>query len=177
MFQLNLSKLNLHNIINKSPSSTIYPYQKHEKDNRWIVKQLIVKDSTELALAMHRITLAFNSDSNSILKIKGYYIQSENPSLFNVYIKMPRMKANLEDFIAQYETKNELIPEEKIIEYLYTLLCGLDYLHQRKVAHANIKGSNILIDDDEQVKLSDAGSLKTLFQKEAIGKIGVLFLC
>lgn len=46
--------------------------------------------------------------------------------------------------------------------YLRQILEGLDYLHQRKVLHRDIKGSNILISDEGIVKLADFGASRKL---------------
>lgn len=64
------------------------------------------------------------------------------------------------------------LSEATIKSYAKQLLSGLDYLHENKVIHKDIKGANILVDTDGIVKLSDFGCSKliektlTLYLKE-----------
>jgi len=52
---------------------------------------------------------------------------------------------------------------EKLIQiYCRQILLGLEYLHSKEIAHRDIKGANILLDHNAQVKLSDFGASKKL---------------
>ncbi|XP_078180041.1 mitogen-activated protein kinase kinase kinase NPK1-like isoform X4 [Carex rostrata] len=51
-------------------------------------------------------------------------------------------------------------PEAVIRMYTKQLLQGLDYLHQNKIIHRDIKGANILVDNKGCIKLADFGASK-----------------
>ena len=51
---------------------------------------------------------------------------------------------------------------EVIRSYISQTLCGLTFLHDNNIMHRDIKGSNILVNDEGVVKLADFGASKKL---------------
>lgn len=63
--------------------------------------------------------------------------------------------------------------ENLIRTYTTQILEGLEYLHANNVVHRDIKGANILVDNDGMCKLADFGSAKKIagFGKERYASI------
>lgn len=53
---------------------------------------------------------------------------------------------------------------EKVVrKYTKDILKGLEYLHVNNIIHRDIKGANILVDNNGNCKLADFGSAKEIF--------------
>jgi serine/threonine-protein kinase len=60
-----------------------------------------------------------------------------------------------EDF--QMEKTSRIIQPEKVIEYGTQILSGLSYLHHNGIVHRDIKPFNILVTDEDTIKICDFG--------------------
>ena len=54
------------------------------------------------------------------------------------------------------------LPERTIQSYTFQLLDSLKYIHAKNIVHRDIKGQNILVTRDDQIKLIDFGCGKRL---------------
>ena len=69
---------------------------------------------------------------------------------------------SLEKFIENYNLGKKHIPMEKIKKLTKQILVGINYCHKKNIVHRDLKPDNILMTDDEQIKICDFGSSKNL---------------
>ena len=76
------------------------------------------------------------------------------------FIVMEYLCNNLGDMIGEnfaVEDSSRIIQPEKVIEYGQQILAGLSYLHHNGIVHRDIKPYNILITDEDTIKICDFG--------------------
>ena len=140
---------------------------------------LIEKDNKYYALKKYLFKLTkeeienYNEIINTIPKINNkyiikYYDTYEDNNSFNVVMEYVS-DCNLKKFIKNY--KNQLIPENIIKNIIIQICEGLKVLHKNGIIHRDLTPENILIDDDNNIKICDFGfSKKTEYSKSIIGK-------
>lgn len=134
----------------------VFPYQKNAEDTRWVVKCIHAQNFRKFMRTLQEVVIGFSLDHPALLPNKGFYAEQEKPT-YKVYVKLPRMKMTMMDLLLQQQKTGQVLSEAQILSYFHTLISGLEYLHSRQIAHRDIKLSNLLLDYNDQVKLSDVG--------------------
>jgi len=164
MFQVNQAKFKGAAPLDKNINGKVFPYQKDDSDYRWAVKHIETNDSKTFLKNVQHIILAFNCNHPAILPISGFNIEEDvqdDTFYWNIYIKMHRMSGSVKDLMKEHIENNTFVLEEDLIKYMYNLSSGLEYLHSRKIPHGNIKPTNILVDFEGKLRLSDIGMIKS----------------
>ncbi len=61
------------------------------------------------------------------------------------------------DLTGLMDTPSVKFTEPQVKNYAHQLLSGLEYCHERDMLHRDIKGSNLLIDNQGNLKIADFG--------------------
>ncbi|CAD8166494.1 unnamed protein product [Paramecium pentaurelia] len=156
--------------------------QEQEKQISWTEGEMIGQG------AFGRVILGMNRVSGQIMAVKQVFIKNGDENKVQSIQREIEILSKLQHpHIVRYygsETKNDQLnifleyvsggsvltmikrfgkfKESLIKVYLKQILLGLNYLHTKGVIHRDIKGANILINQNGQVKLADFGSGKQL---------------
>ena len=95
----------------------------------------------------------------NVIQLKGIFI-SKNKNLF--IITEFTDDGNLQMKLEQQIENKEHFSEEQIIDWFTQICLGLEYIHNEKIIHRNIKPSNIFCMKNGIVKLGDFGLAKML---------------
>jgi len=166
MFSLNKEKIQESKKIGSGRFSTVFPYQKEATDERWVVKVVEAKNSNQFKLQLENVVASSNQSHPSIVPVRGYAFEEQGSEGWKTYIKMPKMKSNLKDLKDDYTNKKNTISKDQMIRYVYSIASALEYLEKKRVPHQNIKPSNILMDQNGKVYLSDFGAPKFASEEE-----------
>ncbi|KAF1886170.1 hypothetical protein Lal_00045400, partial [Lupinus albus] len=99
-----------------------------------------------------------------IVTYKGYDITTENNTLFyNLFMEYMPFGTLTQSTLRHHHGGR--INEPVIAHYTRQVLQGLEYLHSKRLVHCDIKGSNILVNEDG-AKISDFGCAKYVNNNE-----------
>ncbi|KAJ2847416.1 ATP binding, partial [Coemansia erecta] len=110
----------------------------------------------------HELDLLKGLDHKNVVKYLGTDVDDTNLYIFLEYVSGGSVSSALASF--------GMFPESLVRTYTAQILEGLVYLHEQGIIHRDIKGGNVLIDQDGSVKISDFGISKRVDEAVAAGK-------
>ena len=63
-----------------------------------------------------------------------------------------------------------LLPEQKVWSYFIQMCLGMEYLHQKKILHRDIKSMNVFLSKEDRLRIGDLGVAKVLSHTAAFAK-------
>ncbi|XP_059159795.1 uncharacterized protein LOC131943608 [Physella acuta] len=95
-----------------------------------------------------------------IVQFHGFQKTETELFLFLEFVKMGTLSA----FVKQHARLNEVLTRRFTIQ----ILEGVTYLHENKIVHLDIKGNNILMADEANIKLTDFGLSTILIEEKGV---------
>ncbi|XP_074335889.1 mitogen-activated protein kinase kinase kinase 3-like isoform X2 [Apium graveolens] len=117
--------------------------------------KLVIDDQTSkecLKQLNQEIALLSKLSQRNIVQYLGSELGEETLSVYLEYVSGGSIHKLLQEYGA--------FGEPVIQNYTRQILSGLAYLHERNTVHRDIKGANILVDPNGEIKLADFGMAK-----------------
>ncbi|KAJ2698955.1 ATP binding [Coemansia sp. IMI 209128] len=111
----------------------------------------------------HELDLLKGLDHRNVVKYLGTDMDERNIYIFLEYVSGGSVSSALASF--------GMFPETLVRTYTAQIIEGLVYLHEQGIIHRDIKGGNVLIDQDGSVKISDFGISKRVDEVVAASKM------
>ncbi|ESQ49569.1 hypothetical protein EUTSA_v10020353mg [Eutrema salsugineum] len=115
-----------------------------------------IMERESLKFMAREILILRRLDHPNVIKLEGLVTSRMSNSLYLVFRYMHHDLAGLA------ASPDITFTEQQVKCYMKQLLSGLEHCHKRGVLHRDIKGSNLLIDDDGVLRIGDFG-LATFF--------------
>ncbi|XP_023916907.1 probable serine/threonine-protein kinase At1g09600 [Quercus suber] len=116
-------------------------------------------DPESVRFMAREIIILRRLDHPNVMKLEGLITSRVSGSLYLIF---EYMEHDLAGLAATTEIK---FTEAQIKCFMQQLLCGLDHCHSHGILHRDIKGSNLLIDQNGNLKIGDFG-LATFFNQK-----------
>ncbi|CAL0314534.1 unnamed protein product [Lupinus luteus] len=121
--------------------------------------RFLSSDPESVRFMAREIYILRQLDHPNVIKLEGVVTSTTSTSLYLVFEYMEHDLAGLAALPGIKFT------EPQIKCYIQQLLCGLEHCHQRGVLHRDIKGSNLLIDNNGNLQIGDFG-LATVYDPD-----------
>ena len=122
------------------------------------IKKFHMNDKKAYMSFKNEIKIFKKIKSDYLVKILDYYRDSKYMYLVMEYAE----KGDLEEYIRSAYKKNNKIDTKFIDTVIYQITEGLNVLHKSNIIHRDIKSSNILVFNNNLVKITDFGVSKML---------------
>ncbi|XP_055269886.1 serine/threonine-protein kinase Nek11 isoform X1 [Moschus berezovskii] len=93
----------------------------------------------------------------AIVKFHANFVEQDNFCIITEYCE----GRDLDCKIQEYKEVGKTFPESQIIEWFIQLLLGVDYMHERKILHRDLKSKNIFLKNNK-LKIGDFGVSRLL---------------
>ncbi|XWS11028.1 hypothetical protein CRYUN_Cryun38cG0048300 [Craigia yunnanensis] len=130
-------------------------YRAHDLDQKKVVALKKVRfDNLEpesVRFMAREIHILRRLDHPNVIKLEGLVTSRMSCSLYLVFEYMEH------DLVGLASHPGLKFSESQVKCYMQQLLCGLDHCHSHGALHRDIKGSNLLIDNNGILKIADFG--------------------
>ncbi|XP_078158826.1 disease resistance protein RGA2-like [Carex rostrata] len=115
------------------------------------VKEMLIDQGTNresIAQLEQELALLSQFEHENIVQ---YYRSDKEETILYIFLEL-MTQGNVASLYKKYH-----LQDTHVSVYTRQILCGLVYLHERNIIHGNIKCANILVHENQSVKLADFG--------------------
>jgi serine/threonine protein kinase len=144
-------------VIGKGATATVYKCQNPATEEILAIKVIhgrIVDDKVMRLRFAKECQVARKLDHPHVVQVKDFGLDGNKPYLVMEYVSGGSLGQRIED--------EGRLPEAEAVRIITQAGEALQWAHERRLVHRDVKPDNILLDGDDQVKLSDLGLVKNL---------------
>ncbi len=144
--------------IGKGSSGYVYKAQDKKTNSIYALKQSSSSENDALIRREISIYRLFKNESPYIVKYYDCFKAKNENNKKCLYLQLEYCHyGSIRDIIKHGRKKKVEITENEISSIIYMVLQGIKFIHSKNLIDRDIKGRNILINNDGEVKLCDFG--------------------
>ncbi|KAM6450853.1 serine/threonine-protein kinase Nek11 isoform 2-T2 [Liasis olivaceus] len=154
-------RYNIHQKLGRGSFGTVYLVsdKKAKEEEQKVLKEISVGNlkPNETVEANLEAQLLSRLDHPAIVKFYTSFVEGESFCIITEYCE----GRDLDFKIQEYKGSGKVFPESQIVEWFIQLLLGVNYLHERRILHRDLKAKNIFLKNN-LVKIGDFGVSRLL---------------
>ncbi|XP_062980456.1 serine/threonine-protein kinase Nek11 [Elgaria multicarinata webbii] len=156
-------RYDIHQKLGRGSFGTVYlvtdKKAKREEEQLKVLKEISVGDlkPNETVEANVEAQLLSKLDHPAIVKFYTSFVEGESFCIITEYCE----GRDLDFKIQEYKGAGKVFPESQIVEWFIQLLLGVNYMHERRILHRDLKAKNIFLKNN-LVKIGDFGVSRLL---------------
>ena len=152
--------------IGRGTYGTVYKVRSRLDHNLYVAKQIVLRNSKSARRkrGLAEALLLRDLDHPFIVKYYTSFIQNES-----LYIIMEfAERGDLYKLYKRHRRKQRPFPERVLWKFAYEMGTALDYLHDNRIIHRDLKCLNVFLGADKRIKIGDLGVSKILGDDELL---------
>ncbi|KAM5158071.1 serine/threonine-protein kinase Nek11 [Mantella aurantiaca] len=130
-----------------------------EEENQKVLKEIPVGElnPNETVQANLEAQLLSKLDHPAIVKFHASFVENASFCIITEYCE----GQDLDCKVQEYKKSSDVIPESQVTEWFIQLLLGVNYMHERRILHRDLKAKNIFLKNN-LLKIGDFGVSRLL---------------
>ena len=157
---LSVNDFKFANLIGKGSYGSVYKATKIDNNTTYAIKKINIDklNHCEKKYIINEIKILASHNSDNLLTYFGVFHND-----YSIYIVTEyAINGDLYQIIKKHKNNNTNFLTSEIWKYFIGICLGLQHLHKNNIIHRDIKCANILIDNNNNIKLADFGIIKII---------------
>lgn len=147
-------------LVGKGSYGSVYKAIKKDDNSTYAIKKIKIDNLNhcEKKYVINEIKILASHNSNNLLTYFGVFQNDYSIYIITEYAT----KGDLYQIIKKHKARNTTFTSSEIWNNFIGICLGLQHLHKNNIIHRDIKCANILIDNNNNIKLGDFGIIKIM---------------
>jgi serine/threonine protein kinase len=145
--KLLVSKSQCINMIGRGGQGIVYRCTRIKDKKQLAMKQIHTNDLDEANKAMKELINLVSMKHVNLVEIVDLFLhQDEISGMISVCILMPCYGVDLDRYITGIYQSGNIVPQADLFDFALQMCKSIEYLHENRVIHRDLKPGNILLD-------------------------------
>lgn len=150
-----LFKVNSLELIGSGGFGRVYKHR-YELDNKmYAIKKILITKTSSASIALKEVRILANLNHENIIRYMTSWVEESKDNNYHLCIKMEFCHSTLSAYL------QIRIDFTFNFNFIRQILNGVKYLHDLQIIHRDLKPDNILINNDNMIKITDFSLAKT----------------